>query len=172
MALRKSLVGVLVSTLLLVPVGLAHARPTSQASQAATIPVTGSLPGGGSFAGTLDVTRFVVQNGQLTAVGSLSGTLRDALGNVIGTVSNVLVNLTVTQPTGSCQILHLVLGPLDLNLLGLMVHLNQVVLDITAQQGPGNLLGNLLCAVAHLLDNTGNTTGLARLLNLILSILG
>jgi hypothetical protein len=51
-----------------------------------------------------------------------------------------------------CPILHLELGPLDLNLLGLRVELNQVVLDVTAIPGPGNLLGNLLCAVAGLLD--------------------
>ena len=51
-----------------------------------------------------------------------------------------------------CPILHLELGPLDLNLLGLRVQLNQVVLDITAIPGPGNLLGNLLCAIAGLLD--------------------
>jgi hypothetical protein len=76
------------------------------------------------------------------------------------------------QSTGTCQILHLDRGPLDLDLLGLQVHLNEVVLDITAQQAPGNLLGNLLCAVAHLLDNTGSpTTGLAALLNRILGIL-
>ena len=35
---------------------------------------------------------------------------------------------------------------------GLKVHLNQVILDITAQSGPGNLLGNLLCSVANLLN--------------------
>ena len=52
----------------------------------------------------------------------------------------------------TCPILHLDLGPLDLNLLGLHVHLNEVILDIEAIPGPGNLLGNLLCAVAHLLD--------------------
>lgn len=52
-----------------------------------------------------------------------------------------------------CPILHLELGPLDLNLLGLRVELNQVVLDITAIPGPGNLLGNLLCAIAGLLDD-------------------
>jgi hypothetical protein len=46
--------------------------------------------------------------------------------------------------SGTCDILHLTLGPLDLNLLGLMVHLDRVVLDITAQSGPGQLLGNLL----------------------------
>ena len=55
-------------------------------------------------------------------------------------------------PEGTCPILHLELGPLDLNLLGLRVQLNQVVLDVTALRGPGNLLGNLLCAVAALLD--------------------
>ena len=55
------------------------------------------------------------------------------------------------EPDG-CPILHLELGPLDLNVLGLRVQLNQVVLDITAIPGPGNLLGNVLCAVAGLLD--------------------
>jgi hypothetical protein len=44
----------------------------------------------------------------------------------------------------------------------------QIVLDITAQSGAGNLLGNLLCAVAGLLDSPG---GLARLLNQILGLL-
>lgn len=73
--------------------------------------------------------------------------------------------------TGSCTILHLTLGPLDLNLLGLMVHLNQVVLDIIAQSGPGNLLGNLLCAVANLLNGDHNLNGVAALLNQVLGAL-
>jgi hypothetical protein len=46
--------------------------------------------------------------------------------------------------------------------------LNQVVLNITAVPGAGNLLGNLLCAVAGLLDQPGP---LANLLNQILDIL-
>jgi hypothetical protein len=41
----------------------------------------------------------------------------------------------------------LVLGPLSLDLLGLQVDLNQVVLDIVAVTGAGNRLGNLVCAV-------------------------
>ena len=58
-------------------------------------------------------------------------------------------------------------------MLGL-VDLNQVNLDITAQQGSGNLLGNLLCAVAGLLDNSGGSSlsnllqSLTQLLNQIL----
>jgi hypothetical protein len=71
----------------------------------------------------------------------------------------------------SCNILNLVLGPLDLNLLGLKVHLNRVVLDIVAVTGAGNLLGNLLCAVAGLLDGTGVLTQIAGLLQQILQLL-
>ena len=64
------------------------------------------------------------------------------------------------------------LGPLDLNLLGLEVHLDRVVLDIGAEPGPGNLLGNLLCAVAGLLENNGGASPQIRqILNSILAIL-
>ena len=38
-----------------------------------------------------------------------------------------------------CDILNLVLGPLDLDLLGLEVHLNRVILNIVAVSGAGNL---------------------------------
>ena len=75
----------------------------------------------------------------------------------------------------SCPILHLDLGPLNLDVLGLQVHLNQVVLDIVAQSGAGNLLGNLLCAVAGLLDGSplsGLLGQLSTLLNQILGVLG
>lgn len=76
----------------------------------------------------------------------------------------------------TCQVLNLNLGPLDLNLLGLQVHLNQVVLNIVAQSGAGQLLGNLLCDVAGLLDNGGALSGLLSqltgLLNEILGALG
>jgi hypothetical protein len=64
---------------------------------------------------------------------------------------------------------------LDLTLLGLVVHLNQVHLTIDAQSGPGNLLGNLLCAITHLLD--GNPLGtvlnqIVGLLNRVIDLLG
>jgi hypothetical protein len=66
----------------------------------------------------------------------------------------------------------LTLGPLDLNLLGLMVHQDRVVLDITAQSGPDNLLGNLLCSVPQRLDGSSSQTGLVTLLNQITRLLG
>ncbi|HKG42663.1 MAG TPA: hypothetical protein VKB10_00290 [Gaiellaceae bacterium] len=46
-----------------------------------------------------------------------------------------------------CTVLDLTLGPLDLNLLGLMVHLDRVHLLITANS-EGGILGSLLCSLA------------------------
>ena len=63
------------------------------------------------------------------------------------------------------------LGPLNLNLLGLVVTLNQVHLNITAVPGAGNLLGNLLCAVAGLLNGGGTLSEISALLNSILALL-
>ena len=105
----------------------------------------------------------------LNAVGTLAARVTDSTGALIGTaITPVAIPVT---GSGTCDILHLTLGPLDLNLLGLMVHLNQIVLDITAQAGPGNLLGNLLCSVADLL-NGGSLGSLANLLNQLLGVLG
>ena len=108
----------------------------------------------------LTVTGFDVVNGVLTATGTVTS----------GTLSVPFQDVPV-QATGSCQILDLTLGPLDLDLLGLVVHLDTVHLDITAQQGPGNLLGNLLCAVAGLLDNSSSPTALQQIANLLNQIL-
>jgi hypothetical protein len=47
------------------------------------------------------------------------------------------------QAQDECAVLHLVLGPLHLELLGLVADLNQIVLDLTAV--PGTLLGNIFC---------------------------
>ena len=154
----------LVASLAIVPT--AFAATTTAAP--VTAPVTGTVATGGGFTGTLSNIVFSNVNGALTATGNLSGTLTSAAGQTIGTVSNLVVSLTATA-TGTCQVLNLTLGPLDLNLLGLMVHLNQVVLNITAQSGPGNLVGNLVCAIAHLLDSNASVTALANLLNHLLS---
>ena len=155
---------------------LASTTAPAQAAQAAqaqrtragiSMPVTSAATSAARFVGTLDLNQFVATPNGVLATGTITGTLTDVLGNVTTVVRNVAIPITVTET--ACDILHLELGPLDLDLLGLVVHLNQIVLDIDAQPGPGNLLGNLLCGVAGLLDNPSR---LARLLNDILAILG
>ena len=156
------------------PAGAVAAAVAVTASQAKAATTTQSLttainnfvPGVGGFVGTLTVTGFQVVNGLLTATANLAGNVLTGTGSVLGPVSQA-INIPIGV-SGSCQILTLTLGPLDLNLLGLMIHLNQVVLNITAATGAGNLLGNLLCAVANLLNSGGP---LSNLLNQLSSLL-
>jgi hypothetical protein len=94
----------------------------------------------------------------------LSSLLNGALG-AIGSPTNAATGGASVTSTSTTQILHLALGPVDLNLLGLNVHLDNcsngpVTVDITAQSGPGNLLGNLLGGLSHLLDSNASTQAL------------
>lgn len=154
---------------------IAAAAPKGTNSVVTAVSGTASgtaVPTGSSFVGTLTLTGFSAANGVLNAVGTLTG-------NIVGPGPNGAVlqsiNQVVTLPlavNGSCPILNLTLGPLDLNLLGLTIHLNQVVLNIVAESGAGNLLGNLLCAVANLLNNGGPIqTLLGNLVTLLNNIL-
>ena len=118
--------------------------------------------------GHMNVRRFVLRNGEVRAVARITdAVVRRANGDVVRRLNDPKrAVFEVRLPTSggaspaandvsiaaTCRILDLVLGPLDLDLLGLKIHLNRVVLNIVAESGPGNLLGNLLCAIAHLLD--------------------
>ena len=135
---------------------------------------------GRSGAATVDIVpqKFWSSGDKLMMRSAVTTTTQGARGSVPHTKT---MDMQVKQATtgamaagvtaASCDILNLVLGPLDLNLLGLEVHLNQVVLDIIGTTGAGNLLGNLLCAVAGLLDGGGPLGQIAGLLNQILAIL-
>jgi len=120
---------------------------------------------------TATVTKLVNQNGNLLATGTLTGTVTDTVTGLVTTLTNQAFSVPVTSLAAgaTCTILDLVLGPLHLNLLGLVVDLNQVHLTITGQRGPGNLLGNLLCGLANAL-NGGGGGGLANLLNQLLGL--
>lgn len=153
----------------------ASAKPRT--ADPSTVPVTGTLADGtGAVDGSFDVSKFVVQDGQLFAVGTFTGTVTDEADNVTSGTDEMAMPVNLAASDGSCQILDLVLGPVDLDLLGLQVHLDTVHLNITAQSGPGNLLGNLLCAVSGLLDGPTGTsaivTQIANLLNRLLGVLG
>jgi hypothetical protein len=161
-------------------------RPAASPAAAAgaiSAPVTGSFTnadGTGTFTGAFTPAKFEVVNGALQATGLLTGRMVDANGSTLGTVSQTVTETVVTNATSAtrapsavatCSILNLVLGPLHLNLLGLVVDLNQVNLIITAVPGAGALLGNLLCSVTSLLDGVGTLAQIAALLNQILGLL-
>jgi hypothetical protein len=160
--------------------GSAARVTTAAAAKSITSAVTGTFTnadGKGTFSGTFTPTSFSVVNGVLEATGALKGTLTDANGSSLGSVSQTATLPVQTSraaaaaapAAAACNVLNLVLGPLNLDLLGLVVTLNQVHLNITAV--PGSLLGDLLCAVANLLNSGGALSGIASLLSQILAAL-
>lgn len=155
---------VLALSVLVAAPGATAARPTATLGN-----ITGTTATGGTFTGSLTNAQFVNQNGAVALVGNLTGTLTNAAGTVVGSVTNQAINVPITgaAATGSCSILDLTLGPLHLDLLGLVVDLNQVHLQITGQTGNGQLLGNLLCGLANALNGGG---GLAGILNNLLGL--
>jgi hypothetical protein len=87
---------------------------------------------------TVDGVIFDSATNQLVALVSLSGK------------GQIRVPITIS---GTCPVLNLQLGPIDLNILGLEVKTSSICLNITAQPGSGNLLGNLLCSLTNALNS-------------------
>jgi hypothetical protein len=151
----------------------ASAAPPSNSSLLA-IPVTGT-GAAGTLNGVFRIVNFSYSSGQVFANGIVTGTVTNGatVTSIVQTASAPLTNPSTTAAAApaaaTCNILHLVLGPINLNVLGLTLTTNQIVVDLTAVPGAGNLLGNLLCDVANLLNSPSQN--LANLLNNLLNAL-
>jgi hypothetical protein len=158
----------------------------TRVNQLTNLPVRGKGRKG-TFKGRLDITEFRLNQAGtgIEAVGLLTG---KATGDAKKTgndakksrnVRNKEVVLPVTVTSGGttdvqsqvvCEILNLVLGPIDLNILGLRLQTNTIRIRLTADS-QGGLLGSLLCGLLGPID-LGNLGALVGLLNQILGILG
>ena len=121
------------------------------------VPVTGKAKNGRTLTGNYVIDRFSGSGGKLVSVGTVRGRLRGRRVVERGVrmpvrASRARLASQVPPIPGACQVLNLVLGPINLDLLGLVVRTNRINLRIDAVPGPGNLLGNLLCAITGLLD--------------------
>ncbi|PYZ92387.1 hypothetical protein CR194_16285 [Salipaludibacillus keqinensis] len=168
---------VLITSLLIAPFAGAQ---TTGSKFLNNIKVTGDLEDGGTFDGMMSITELNYDEDEgLVMSGDLRGKATDAAGdrnNIRESFTDVSANLTEengsngafgtaeegdTESAGT-NILFLDLGPIFLDLLGLELDLSQIVLDLSAVPGPGNLLGNLLSAVAGLLDGDGFLSGIVQ----------
>jgi len=158
---------------------------TASAQTPASTPLTKkvALKGTKGFKGTYTIERFTTRNGKMVAVGNVRGTMRKG-GKTKRVAKNGVVMPASVVGAGpadlpgtakaaqqlpdiptACQVLNLTLGPINLNLLGLVVRTNQIQVRIDAVPGAGNLLGNLLCSVTNLLNPTGALGQLTGALN-------
>jgi hypothetical protein len=148
--------------------------------------IVGETSTGRKVTGSFTPKKFIEKDGKIWAKGVIRGEFENAAGKTktfkvkrkvpVKKANGTPVTARAAAARADCDVLNLVLGPLDLDVLGLTVNLNRIVLDIVAVSGAGNLLGNLLCAVAGLLDGGGLLSNLlgqiTDLLNQILGRLG
>src|SRR6267378_1632658 len=140
------------------------------------LPIAGTAPGGVTFAGTLSVQKFIQRDGKPVAVGMVSGPATSS-GVPLGTVLTGPIEFPVQVEPGSaiagaapvsvqqatnCQVLHLELGAVNLNVLGLTVATQPITIDVSGVTGGTNVLDQLLCTI---LETVGNVIGLVNLLN-------
>jgi len=126
--------------------------------------VASQLAGGTSLARVL---------GSLTS-GQLTQLLNALTAILDGAFDAIVANDAALD--ASCSILSLSVGPVELNLLGLLVELDNchngpVTVDITATPG-GGLLGDLLCSLTDLLNNRAAPNAIQTVLFQISRVIG
>jgi hypothetical protein len=166
---------------LVVPVtGTVGIPPTAPEGEAAAAP---------ALTGSFAIQRFArTTEDSVAAVGTLTLNLTDPATNAARTiVTQVAMPLAKSgdpgipdgtaaqpQPAGAtaCGTLSMVLGPLELTLLGLPFQLNEVTVDFAVVAGTGDRVGNLLCEVTSLVDGAARPAELVKTLNTLLDTIG
>ena len=178
MAVSALTMGLMLSSAATTPAGQGQNGQKDPASL--QLPITGTVAGGGTFAGTLSLQKFVVRDGQVAAVGIVRGTVTNAAGVPVGAALVGPLTLPVQVGPGptiattaapvaaqaTCPVLHLDIGAVNLNVLGLVVVTQPIGLDISGDSA--GVLGNLVCTV---LDTLNSVVDLVGLLNQILGLL-
>jgi hypothetical protein len=147
--------------------------------------VTGDLENGDRFMGMVTITELsydktlgLVTSGEIRGIiipkdGGKRTPIRESFENIPATLADgTSLGSNLEGARTSCRILFLDLGPIFLDVLGLQVDLSQIILDVTAVGGSGNLLGNLLCAVTGLLDPLSGLLAFLENLGQLLDLLG
>lgn len=142
-----------------------------------------AVPGSGALLGNLLCGIANLLNGGLSQSAVLAGlsptelaTLDSGLTQLLNQAVFIPLTSSDAAISATCNVLSLAIGPVDLNLLGLRVELDNcnngpVTLDITADP-TGGLLGGLLCAVANLLNGSGAQTAILTVLGQISALIG
>ena len=129
--------------------------------------ISGETANGRTVTGYMTPLKFTRHDGKVVVRGLIHGVVHNANGTTrtfdvmrtkrVKTIKGVPIQTRqsgrVLAAAPACDVLNLVLGPLHLDLLGLVVDLEQASCSTSWRSpGAGKLLGNLLCAVAGLLD--------------------
>ena len=133
------------------------AAQTSTTPLTKTVKMTGTAKNGKKFKGTYTIKRFTHSGSKLYAVGTLKGRLK---GRRV-TKNNVRVPASLARPASAaqipptpsaCQILNLMLQPIDLNLLGLRLRTSRI--DLRLEGVPAPATWSATCSAASPASST------------------
>jgi hypothetical protein len=172
---RSIAAGLVAAALAIGTVGALPAAASGNNGSGFQVPITGTTSNGGTFEGTATISGFAVDGQNVVALGTISGVVNGAQSFVSTfSTSMAMPNTTATatpqvaQATTACQPLNLMVGPLNLNIIGVAVSIpHPIVLNITGMPGSNNLVGNLVCSVVNLLNSGGAAQQAADQLNQI-----
>lgn len=150
------------------------AKPQKAGPDPLQVPVASAA---GSFTGTFSINRFEVRDNAVVAVGIVKGALAGTGSVVIGEVAAPVtvgaasaraagIDTAVVQQQATCQVLHLDIGAINLNVQGLIVTTQPISIDLSGDSAAP--LGNLVCTIQSTLNNV---VGLVDLLNQVLGLL-
>lgn len=135
-----------------IPLRTRSCRPTSGRSRppapgrVPALPATGSFGSpsgsGGTFVGSYRLERCLAQFGQLAAAGVFTGELVDSRGARLGVGARRTTVAVHAQRTG--RGLEVQLGPVDVNLLGFLVTIDELSIDVqgsACEQAVRDLVG-------------------------------
>jgi hypothetical protein len=116
--------------------------------------ITGKSTGGPLGSLFCKLAQAKIASTRAAAARALTAGMRRGGNHALRFSANLNPQATASQASPTCQVLDLIVGPLNLDLLGLVVDLKRVHLSVTATRGQGKL-GDLFCQLA---DNAPTTT--------------
>jgi hypothetical protein len=172
-------VSIPIALLLLATAGVASQsdKQGNDGSSPLQLPVTST---DGTFAGTLSIQRFEVRDKAVVAIGIMKGSIAgtgSALGEVVAPVTvrpataRASASAAPAAPQATCQVLHLDIGAVNLNVQGVTVATQPINIDLSGDSSAA--LGNLVCTALATLNNVAGLVGLLnQILGLVTGLVG
>jgi hypothetical protein len=170
-------VSIPIAVLLLATAALAAQSGKQEKDGSATLqlPIVGTAATGRTFAGTLSIQSFEARGDKVVAIGMVTGTVAGVGTALVGPVTlpvevgagsqGAAAPSSAVTAQATCQVLHLDLGAVNLNLLGVQVTTLPIAIDLSGDSAAP--LGNLVCTIVATLNNV---VGLVGLLNQLLGV--
>lgn len=139
-----------------------------------TMMVTGLAPDGATLYGRFRPEHFADSPAGMSVDGLLTGTLSRAGALQTRFSQQIVLPVDRGQTEATCRFVNIALGPEDPIVAGNDVHIDQMLLNISAPQGPGSRLVVPLCQAELLLrdDPARSDPSLTAVFNEMLSLLG